>query len=110
MIDVEKMAVEQLKAAAKECDALKSQKKKGAKFCGVILTSGFVYVGWVKRFKTHITITSAQNVRYWAKDGLGPSLLSGPPSGSKVDKCGDIRAEKSALHHFVDANPEKWGA
>ena len=107
-MDIEKMTVEQLKAAAKECERLKARNRKGEKFCGVLLTSGFVYVGWVRVTKSYIYIRDVKNVRYWSGNGLGPSLLNGPKAGSHVDKCGDVKAARASLHHFVDANPEAW--
>ena len=107
-MNVDDMTVNQLKDIAKQYEADKARKRKGERFCGVLLTSGFVYVGWAKITKSWIYIRDAKNVRYWAGNGLGPSLLNGPKAGSQIDKCGNVKAAKLALHHIVDANPEAW--
>jgi len=104
-MDIEKMTVEQLKAAAAKCEKLENEKRTGEKFQCVILSDRFIYVGWVKRTKARVYIRDAKNVRYWSGNGLGPSLQHGFKDGSKVDACGDVVVEKSALRHTIDANP-----
>lgn len=107
-MNVEKMTVEELKAAAAKCEKLENEKRTGEKFQVVILTAGFIYVGWTKVTKSRVYMRDVKNVRYWAGNGLGPSALNGPPANSKIDKCGDLVIEKAVIHHRMSANAEKW--
>lgn len=83
-------------------------KKAKEKYQAVVLTAGFIYVGWVRRTKDRVYMRDAKNLRYWSGEGLGPCLTNGPPENSKIDKCGDIVIEKSALHHTIDAVAKHW--
>lgn len=107
-MNIEKMTVEELKAAAAECDRMKCAARKGEKFRVVVLTNGFIYVGWFRRGKLRAYLRDAKNVRYFAGNGLGPCALDGPPPNSKIDRCGDLEIERHALLHTMSANPDKW--
>jgi hypothetical protein len=74
----------------------------------VVLDRGFVYVGHVSTEDDLLTIKNAKNLRVWGTTkGLG-ELVSGPLSGTKLDKVGTVRAPYRALISLIDVEQAKW--
>ena len=58
-MDIEKMTVEQLKAAAAKCEKLENEKRTGEKFQCVILSDRFIYVERWREDDCNRTFSSA---------------------------------------------------
>jgi hypothetical protein len=74
----------------------------------VVLDRGFVYVGKIELTDDFMIITNAHNIRIWGTTkGLG-ELVSGPLSGTKLDKVGTVRVPHRALISLIDVDQKKW--
>jgi hypothetical protein len=85
-----------------------SQPKPDGEYKIVVLDRGFVYVGAVKMDGDFVVIGNAKNIRVWGTTkGLG-ELVSGPLSGTKLDRVGTVRAPMRALISLIDVEQGKW--
>jgi hypothetical protein len=91
-----------------ECVRADSQPKPDGEYKIVVLDRGFVYVGAVKMDGDFVVICNAKNIRVWGTTkGLG-ELVSGPLSGTKLDRVGTVRAPMRALISLIDVEQGKW--
>lgn len=74
----------------------------------VVADRGFVYVGKVEETDSFVRLVNASNIRVWGTTkGLG-ELVSGPMSGTKLDKVGTVKIPTRAVISIIDVEQAKW--
>jgi len=76
----------------------------------VVLQRSWVVVGRYTENGDDVTIENASVIRVWGTTkGLG-ELVTGPTSGTKLDKAGTVRAHRGAVVLTFDCVESSWTA
>ncbi len=75
----------------------------------VIVTNGFVYVGYADLEPDYCVIREARNIRrYGTTRGLGQLALEGPTPQTVLDRVGTVRVPLHALISLYDTEAHLW--
>lgn len=75
----------------------------------VVITNGFVYVGYTATDEGYLYIRNAKNVRSWGTTrGLGQIAAEGPAKETILDDGGHLRVSKEHVIFTIEADAEKW--
>ncbi len=73
----------------------------------VVVDSGFVFVGNVDSFESHmVTIHNARNIRvYGTENGLGQLALTGKTSSTVLDDVGTMHVNQNKIIFCIEVDP-----
>ena len=75
----------------------------------LVVQSGWVFVGTMKRNESLVTLSAAACIRKWGTShGLGELALSGPLEETVLDPCGTVEVPLHAVLFWIPVKSEKW--